>query len=321
VTDGLATFHRRKTGGHYARLMGTLWRHKKPETAGDAALGMWMRMLSYCADVGRQVLSSREMAILMAGDKNGPRKLSALLKAGLVDRTEGGLTPHDWFDHNPGTRPSDAENGTRTQRDGEGDAREREDNVTTNVTRIVRNGPEQSRVDKPPLSRPKTQEEEKENPSLRSGVGAAAPTAGGEPGLELLPHEPNAEPPPKKPRDEARLLWADTLAGEAKALRIPKPDVGGKVRDAVIRMARERAAETGEAFPSVLRTWVIGGLTDHVKTGKPAQWALKDWRPYAPAQPARTNGRPRLAAATTHLDFADAEPLETQLARMREDHV
>jgi len=320
MTDGLATFHRRKSGGHYARLMGTLWRHLKAQDAGDSALGLWTRMLSYCADVGRQELSAREMATLLAGDKNGPRKLSALLRAGLVDRIEGGrYAPHDWFDHNPGTRPSDAENGTRT-REGEEHAREREENVTTNVTRIVRNGPEQNHVDKPPLSRPKTQEEERENPSLRSGVGAAAPTAGGEPELELLPHEPNLEPRPKKPRDEAKKLWVSTLAGEAKVLRIPVPDVGGKVRDAVIRMARERAAETGESFPSVLRAWVTGGLTDHVKTGKAAQWALKDWRPYAPAQPVRMNGRPRMAEATTHLDFADAEPLETQLARLREDH-
>jgi hypothetical protein len=91
--DSLATLHRRKSGGHYARVMGTLWRHTKTEEAGDAALGMLTRIWSHCADKGRPLLSQRDMAVIMAGDKNGPRKLKALLDARLLDRVEGGFAP------------------------------------------------------------------------------------------------------------------------------------------------------------------------------------------------------------------------------------
>jgi len=53
-------------------------------------------------------------------------------------------------------------------------------------------------------------------------------------------------------------------------------------------------------------------------TGKGVGFALLE---VDPAQPLpRARGRPGMAPATTHLDFADAEPIDTQLARLREDH-
>jgi hypothetical protein len=186
----------------------------------------------------------------------------------------------------------------------------------TTVTRNAGNAAQRSVRTEAEAEAEAEAEEEKRNPSLRSGQSAGALAAQGD-GLELLPHEPKPARKPRKPRDESRVTWDATLAGEAKALRIPKPEVAGKVRDAVIRMAREHAGETGKSFPSALREWVVGGLKEHLASGKAAQWAIRDWTPYAPSR--APNGKPRLAPATTHEDFADAESFDVQLARLRAD--
>lgn len=120
--------------------------------------------------------------------------------------------------------------------------------------------------------------------------------------LQLLPHEPDPEPKPAKPRDDAKLLWAATLKGECSARKIPAPSIGAKVRDDVLRMAREHAANTGESFPSVLRAWIVGGLEAHLATGKAVQWALKDFRPYGP-RVANTQTRDRPANDGTDVEF------------------
>ncbi len=135
--------------------------------------------------------------------------------------------------------------------------------------------------------------------------------------LELFPDEPLPKTKPAKPRDEATLLWTATLKAEAKALGIPTPDIGRKVRDAVLRMVREHAENTGQSFASVLRAWVAGGLKVHVEAGKAPQWALKDWRPYQP-RAAPSGGRPgRLAPAppAPASAFENDEDIEETMAR------
>lgn len=133
---------------------------------------------------------------------------------------------------------------------------------------------------KPRSSQAEAEAEEREN-----AAGAAT--------LPLLPHEPEPEAKPIKPRDEAKLLWAATLKSQSAALKIPAPSIGGKVRDEVVRMAREHAAHTGESFASVLLAWVAGGLRVHVATGKAPQWAIKDFRPYGPSGRPGGAGAPR----------------------------
>lgn len=154
----LATFHRRKSGGHYARVMGTLHRHQKTEKAGDAALGMLVRIWSYCADTGRSLLTDRDMAVIMVRDKNGPRKLRQLIDARLLDRAEGGYAPHDWFDHNPGLKQSEPKVDNDNSSERESNVRDGESNVTLNVTRNVRKSRQQNQQLETPLSRPKTQD-------------------------------------------------------------------------------------------------------------------------------------------------------------------
>lgn len=143
--------------------------------------------------------------------------------------------------------------------------------------------------------------------------GGGAPNSAGS--LALAP--PLSAPKPK-PRDEAKTLWLATLKAESEALGIARPDVSGTVRDQVIRMAREQAAISGAGFEETLRSWVTGGLRSHVDTGKPAQWAIKDWRPYAArGGPPTKPGRLPASKATTGADFEDAEDYETQMARWK----
>lgn len=149
----------------------------------------------------------------------------------------------------------------------------------------------------------------REEGSAEGDAADAAPPA-------ALVLEPVAKARPAKPRDEAKALFAATLKAEAKALGIPTPDVSGSVRDVVIRKAREHAALVAAEFPETLRSWLAGGLRSHLDTGKVAQWAIKDWAPYAARQasPAR---QPRLTPAlgTTEVDFASAPSLADQRAR------
>ncbi len=92
--------------GRYARLMGNLWRHPKTAEVGDAALGLLMRLLSYCADQGVDRVSETLMVDLFRRNPNGRRQLNQLLAVGFVDKLpEGGYAPHDWYEHNRVTKP------------------------------------------------------------------------------------------------------------------------------------------------------------------------------------------------------------------------
>lgn len=168
--------------GRRANVLGGLWRHLKAQKAGDAALGMWVRALSYCADTGRQVLTKRDMATLMAGDKNGHRKLAALVESGLIDEVEGGHTPHDWLDHNPGLREVYAKR-TRSEREANvrSDDGAMTPSVTPSVTLMVRNDAEQNQELTPPLS-------SLQSPVSRKDLTPIAPAAD-------FPSEPPTERP------------------------------------------------------------------------------------------------------------------------------
>ena len=170
--DDIVTFHKRKSGGHYARVMGTLHRHTKTEKAGDAALGMLARIWSYCADMGRHVLSERDLSVIMVRDKNGPRKLKALLDARLLDRVEGGYSPHDWFDHNPGIAPDGEAKASGTRVDGEG-------NVTGNVTGNVSKPPERKQRLTTTLSDSGLRTQESLRETHRSGLCVASEESSG----------------------------------------------------------------------------------------------------------------------------------------------
>lgn len=253
----LATVHRRKSGGHYARVMGTLHRSLKAEKAGDAALGMMVRIWSYCADVGRHELTERDMAVIMVRDKNGPRKLKALLEAGLLDRTEGGYTPHDWFDHNPGIAPSESApreaDVSRTRREREEYVRDGEENatgnVTRNVTRNVSNTPEQNQVVAGSLSRPRTQDPGDKREREGERAGAPPPPTPIEPMPFAVPGAWTAD----RPGVVFRALFAERYQTE--------PSMAGKnlagFHATVASTARMQGRDPEELFREKLSAWLM----------------------------------------------------------------
>lgn len=303
--DSLATLHRRKSGGHYARVMGTLWRHVKTEEAGDAALGMLTRIWSHCADKGRPFLSQRDMAVIMAGDKNGPRKLKALLDARLLDRVEGGFAPHDWFDHNPGLAPQtesgesaadDREsNVSGTRVDGESNVTR---NVTTIVTRNVSNAVVENQQVTPPPSRPKTQDPGSNTASYASGVAPAATEA------------PTGSPKARS-KPQALVALERALANEMGR----RSDVAPGLSRSLGQKASQRVAQHAEATGSTLDASAALLAASWAERGNGNAWKLCDV-PFNAANAARPGARPRMSPATTHEDFADAEPVEVQLARL-----
>lgn len=90
--------------GRVARLSGTFWRHRKTEQCGDAALGLLMRILSFCADQAVSLVSHQRMRELFRGS-HGRRALNELLAAGFLEDTPEGYEVHDWYDHNRVRKP------------------------------------------------------------------------------------------------------------------------------------------------------------------------------------------------------------------------
>lgn len=86
----------RRGGGMKSRdnsvyILGSLWRDPKIEGLSNAALGFWLKALLTCAETKRPHITDRTMRGLLAGDKNGPRKVKSLLSAGLLVETGGGF--------------------------------------------------------------------------------------------------------------------------------------------------------------------------------------------------------------------------------------
>lgn len=128
---------------------------------------------------------------------------------------------------------------------------------------------------------------------------------------------PGAVVAARKPRDERKVLFAAVLKSEAKAAGYTStPDVSGKVRDAVLRMASEEAEAAGTEFEVALRARVSGGLSWALRSGKEAHWAIKDWRPGTGVY-GRANGRLQRTLGTTHEDFPDDGTYERQMAALR----
>jgi len=324
----LATLHRRKVGGHYARVMGTLHRHLKAEKAGDAALGMLLRIWSYCADTGRAELSERDLAVIMVRDKNGPRKLKALLDAGLLDRTEGGYTPHDWFDHNPGIDPLRESDVRPTRREREENVRDGEENatenVTGNVTRNVSRPAEQNQAVTPPLSRPRTQDpgDKRENPPNPPGGLAAddrAPLDLPDAGARSLRQPPVGGAYAAEVRDGWASAWHEAKAGTP-------PRLVGDVWASAVQFARDVAQTHGVPLREAAQRIAAGALAS---PGDPV-WHLTRLDPYAAPRPSQESARGMsldeqikaadrelCAAAGRNAPTAELTPLADKLRKLK----
>ena len=73
--------------------------HPKIVAAGNAAVGAWARMISWCSQplTDGRVPAARALVI----SNGGPAVIETLVAARLLDETEGGYAVHDYLDYNP----------------------------------------------------------------------------------------------------------------------------------------------------------------------------------------------------------------------------
>ncbi len=195
--------------GRYARLMGTLWRHEKTERVGDAALGLFARILSFLADQAQDTVSEKRMVELFRGNPNGRRALNQLLAAGFMEPVcGGGYAPHDWSEHNRVTKPVKL----RVVEDPAAmDVRWTRDDVVMNVP------PEIIEEQPVPRARPLTQDPREER-EKREDSPAESPAASAGP-----PETKKLKPPKKRTESGAHKRLVAALYAEAFAERHGTP--------------------------------------------------------------------------------------------------
>lgn len=82
----------------WGKVHGSITWHAKALSAGDAALGVWVRLLGHCA----QHLTDGFVAapVAVAVGSSSPGAVDALVRAGLLVVAEGGYRLHDYLEHN-----------------------------------------------------------------------------------------------------------------------------------------------------------------------------------------------------------------------------
>lgn len=89
----------------------TLAFHHKTVSAGNAAMGLWVRAGSWCA----QQLTDGFVPTSIAATLGTPPQISRLVKVGLWEVSEGGYSFHGWGEE--GRQPSRAEINSRRDHD------------------------------------------------------------------------------------------------------------------------------------------------------------------------------------------------------------
>lgn len=95
------TEKRKKSAGHWAKLMGGMWSHPRVAGVSNGAVGLWARLLSWSADKRSDgVIPSREyVRNIHAKTKAG--EIDELIKAGMLELGDGGtLVVRNWAKHN-----------------------------------------------------------------------------------------------------------------------------------------------------------------------------------------------------------------------------
>lgn len=87
----------------WARVDDGFHGHPKVRRTSLAALGLWVRALSYVAHYETDGAIDEDTMLSLSSSRRGVRKLmDELLETGLLDRADdGGLRIHDYLDYNP----------------------------------------------------------------------------------------------------------------------------------------------------------------------------------------------------------------------------
>lgn len=121
----------------YSRVYGSITWHAKALAAGDAALGVWVRLLGHCA----QHLTDGRIptAIAVAVGASSPGAIEALARVGLLEPVEGGYQMHDYLDHNASKADIEAARDAARERKAKSRsaAKTMQSRVTSRVTGTV----------------------------------------------------------------------------------------------------------------------------------------------------------------------------------------
>ena len=82
----------------WGKVHGSITWHAKALAAGDAALGVWVRLLGHCAQHLTDGFVAAPVAIAVGS--SSPGAVEALVRAGLLEPSDGGYRLHDYLEHN-----------------------------------------------------------------------------------------------------------------------------------------------------------------------------------------------------------------------------
>ncbi|MGH3495064.1 MAG: hypothetical protein ACRDQ1_17770, partial [Sciscionella sp.] len=124
--------------------------HAKTLKAGNAALGLWVRCGSHCAQHLTDGFVPREIALLY-----GTTALAArLVEAGLWRPVDGGWAMHDYHDYNPSAEKVQAERHAATQRQRSAREAAKSRRVSRRDNRVSHGPPDPTRPDPTPKPPP-----------------------------------------------------------------------------------------------------------------------------------------------------------------------
>ena len=89
----------------WARLDDGFWRNEKVIACPDAALGLHVRAISYCADQRTEGRISKAALLILRAK---PSRVAELVDAGLWDEIDGDYAVHDFLKYNPSVAESDS---------------------------------------------------------------------------------------------------------------------------------------------------------------------------------------------------------------------
>ena len=82
----------------WGKIHGSITWHAKALAAGDAALGVWVRLLGHCAQHLTDGFIPTPVALAVGS--TSPGAVDALVSAGLLEVAQGGYRLHDYLEHN-----------------------------------------------------------------------------------------------------------------------------------------------------------------------------------------------------------------------------
>jgi len=86
--------------GYFARIMGTMWRHRRTAPLSMGARGLWVTMMSFSADQMSDGLVEAHALEMIFRGKADRKLVEELIAAEVITRVEGGFQLRDWDQHN-----------------------------------------------------------------------------------------------------------------------------------------------------------------------------------------------------------------------------